>query len=177
MSYILTTLVANADHEDISLKVFYLNFVKELFVEDEIRMVFTEVNSVRTPMIMNNSNGASDSLSVDINPKLLLINENAPLAKQESLTDIIRHDRDTGVVVRNGDNHHFIEDEVEEELKHIVVVRENPAAEVGVTASGSSNIINHATEATVQISKPQTVVHKIVDESPVNGPSIVTGYF
>ena len=137
-------------------------------------MVFDQGQvAVRSPM-MTTSNGTSDSLSVDINPKLLLINgnDNAPLAKQESLTDILRNEVTHEVHV-NGDNHNdIVDDELEEELRHVVVVRENPAADIGVTASGSSRSFQSSQDPTISVSRPKQN-HKIVDDSPINEPIVI----
>ena len=105
------------------------------------------VIQVREPM-MSSSGARSDSVSVEINPKLINIKENAPLAKQESLEDMLKHE---ATILMNGDAHAHDTDEVEEELKNIVIVKETVKNEVTVVRSGSQDSVSKPQEVKVQI--------------------------
>ena len=121
-------------------------------------MVFTEL---REPVMARSSLG-QDSVSVEINPKLSL-SENAPLAKQESLEDMSRAGEHH--VLINGDHEEPGEDVVEEELQHVVIVRESPASEVTVAGAGS---VPHSDKVQISLSPAQPKVHTKLEESPIN---------
>ena len=137
------------------------------------------VMQVREPM-MSSSGARSDSVSVEINPKLINIKENAPLAKQESLEDMLKHEAQ---ILMNGDAHAHETDEVEEELKNIVIVKETVKNEVTVVSSGSQDSVSKPQEVKVQIQTPSQILsqgsyqvvapHKKIDESPINEPIVI----
>ena len=108
------------------------------------------------------ASASQDSVSVDIGPKLIQISEDAPLARQESLEDMSRAGEHQ--VLMNGD-HHEAEDVVDQELRHVVIVKESPASEVVTAGAGS----RPAPDVKVQISLPQPRVA----ESPVNEPIVI----
>ena len=126
-------------------------------------MVFTE--ELRAP-IMASSTVSQDSVSVDISPKLLQISENAPLARQESLEDMSKAGEH--LVLMNGDHHE--DDVVDQELRHVVIVKESPASDV--ISAGSSR---PPPDVKVQISPgpAQPKVHTKVEESPINEPIVI----
>ena len=120
--------------------------------------MFTEV---RESMMASSS---QDSVSVHISPKLIQISEDAPLARQESLEDMSKAGEHQ--VLMNGD-HHEAEDVVDQELRHVVIVKESP--EVVSAGAGS----RPPPDVRVQISLPQPTTQTKVEESPINEPIVI----
>ena len=124
--------------------------------------MFTEL---RAPS-MASASLSQDSVSVDISPKLLQISENAPLARQECLEDMSQAGEHQ--ILMNGDHH---EEVVDQELRHVVIVKESPASDVISAGAGS----RPTPDVKVQISPPpaQPSVHTKVEESPINEPIVI----
>ena len=127
------------------------------------RMVFTELR----PPIMASASLSQDSVSVDISPKLIQISEIAPLARQESIEDVSKAGEHQ--VLMNGD-HQEAEEVTDQELRHVVIVKESPASDV--ISAGS----RPPPDVKVQISPPPaqpSSVHTKVEESPINEPIVI----
>ena len=115
-------------------------------------------------------NSRSDSVTVDMNQKHLLLAENAPLAKQESFEEeemVININEDKLHNPMNGDQE--LSYEVNEEPQ-IVVIPE-ATAEFEVSSIDSPKPLPDSREIKVQISEGTN--HKNIYESPVNEPIIL----
>ena len=112
------------------------------------------------------ASSSQDSVSVHVSPKLIQISEDAPLARQESLEDMSKAGEHQ--VLMNGD-HHEAEDVVDQELRHVVIVKESPACEVISAGAGS----RPPPDVRVQISLPQPTTQTKVEESPINEPIVI----
>lgn len=118
----------------------------------------------------------SDSVALDMNQKQLLLAENAPLAKQESLEEeekVINITEDKLHNLVNGDVELSYEGEEDEESNnlHQIVVIPEADAECEVSSIRSLKPQSHSCEIKGQMSTETK--HTNIHESPVNEPIIL----